>query len=153
MQSILSTDRAIPIWISDYVLMGYGTGAMMAVPAHDERDFEFAKHYHLPIVLSIDPDKSDEIARRSRRNIGGKTCWTGEGTAINSAQCDLSLNGLIHERGQRSSDQHGWKKNGSGKGAVNYKFRDWLFSRQRYWGEPFPILHFEDGTKRVLGDR
>ncbi len=119
--------RMIPIWISDYVLMGYGTGAIMAVPAHDERDEEFANQFELPIERVIDE----------------------EGKCINSASQELSLNGLsVQEAFEKVA--HWVEKKGMGKRTVHYKLRDWLFSRQRYWGEPFPILHFEDGSVRAL---
>lgn len=122
----------VPIWIADYVLMSYGTGAVMAVPAHDERDYEFAKKFDLPILYVIESEATDQ-------------CWTGDGNIINSG----FLNGLDVETAiQKASD---WVvSHGKGERSVNYKLRDWLFSRQRYWGEPFPILHFEDGTQRVL---
>ncbi len=133
-------NEKIPIWISDYVLISYGTGAIMAVPAHDDRDFEFAKKFDLPIIPVVEPpDPHDaELVRRE------ELCFTGDGRAINSgpfnglptAEFKEKITAWLAERGQ-------------GKKAVNYKLRDWLFSRQRYWGEPFPILHTEDG--RVIG--
>jgi len=125
--------KKIPIWISDYVLMTYGTGAVMAVPAHDERDFEFAKKYQLPVIPVVESeDKESE-------------CWTGDGKLIHSE----FLNGLCVEEAKKKIAE--WLvQNGKGERSVNYKLRDWLFSRQRYWGEPFPILHFEDGSKRIL---
>jgi leucyl-tRNA synthetase len=117
----------LPVWISDYVLMTYGTGAIMAVPAHDERDFEFAKKFNLPIKEVI---QSDDLL-------------------INSHNAELSLDGCDVEQAKHKVNQ--WlEKTGKGESTVTYKLRDWLFSRQRYWGEPFPILHFEDGTKRAL---
>ncbi len=129
----------IPIWISDYVLISYGTGAIMAVPAHDERDFEFARKFDLPIIPVVEPpDANDaELVRRS------ELCFIGEGKAINSGRFD----GLsTAEFKQQITD---WlAAQGLGKAAINYKLRDWLFSRQRYWGEPFPIMHTEDG--RIL---
>ena len=119
--------QKIPIWIADYVLMGYGTGAIMAVPAHDDRDKEFAEQYHLPIIPVI--DTTDRC--------------------FNSALADLNLNGLSIQEAFEASIL--WaEKTKIGKRKVNYKLRDWLFSRQRYWGEPFPILHFEDGSTRAL---
>jgi len=130
----------IPIWISDYVLISYGTGAIMAVPAHDERDFEFAKKFELPIIPVVESQDSEqaELVRQ------GKLCFVGDGRAINSGQFDgLSTS----EFKEQITD---WlAKKGQGRKAINYKLRDWLFSRQRYWGEPFPILHAEDG--RVIG--
>ncbi len=120
------TGRQIPIWIADYVLMGYGTGAVMAVPAHDERDSEFAKIYHLPIESVYE-----------------------EELVVKSSHESLSLNGL--KMPQAKEAMMDWlEQHSKGKRTINYKLRDWLFSRQRYWGEPFPILHFEDGTKRAL---
>lgn len=139
--------KKIPIWISDYVLMGYGTGAIMAVPAHDERDFEFANLFNLPIEPVYDPcDQSEEIRTEV---LAGKKCLAGEGVCINSANKDLSLNGLSVFEAKKK--MIAWlEAKGVGKGAVNYKLRDWLFSRQRYWGEPFPLMKFADGTVRLL---
>ena len=151
------TGEKIPIWIADYVLMGYGTGAVMGVPAHDERDFAFAHLYKLPIVAVKDPDLSEigagsllspEEAREAV--LSGKMCWTGEGKTIQSEKGDLSLNGLNIAASKEAVIS--WlERHSKGKRSVNYKLRDWLFSRQRYWGEPIPILHFEDGTMRPLG--
>lgn len=144
--------KEIPIWIADYVLMSYGTGAIMAVPAHDERDFEFAQKFRLPILPVYQPDSvpedvEDEVYRQEL--LDGKRCLSGEGCCFNSANAEVSLNGLNVEDSKKTIIE--WlEKKGFGKRMVNYKLRDWLFSRQRYWGEPFPILHFEDGTKRVL---
>lgn len=133
----------IPIWISDYVLMSYGTGAIMAVPAHDERDFEFATKFNLPIRCVVDPGEDHE---ERADVIAGKKCCIEGGTMVNSPGFD----GLSHKEAMRKVTQ--WlEENDFGKFEVHYKLRDWLFSRQRYWGEPFPILHLEDGTKRVLG--
>lgn len=119
----------IPVWVADYVLMGYGTGAIMAVPAHDERDHEFAVKYGLPIRQVVEPPAPTE------------GCYSGDGVAINSG----SLNGLATAAAKRTMIAllETMEKNGVGgfgKRTVNYKLRDWLFSRQRYWGEPFPIL-------------
>ena len=130
----------IPIWISDYVLISYGTGAIMAVPAHDERDFEFAKKFGLPIIPVVEPNdiQQAELVRQD------ELCFIGDGTAINSSRFD----GLsTAEFKEKITDWLAQK--GPGEKAVNYKLRDWLFSRQRYWGEPFPILHTEDG--RIVG--
>ncbi len=135
------TGKEIPIWISDYVLMGYGTGAVMAVPAHDERDFEFANIYKLPIMPVYDPGECEE----REAVLQGRQYWTGDGTLIHS--------GFLNGRSMEAAKQHmiEWlETNAKGKRTVNYKLRDWLFSRQRYWGEPIPILHFEDGTMRAL---
>jgi len=130
----------IPIWISDYVLISYGTGAIMAVPAHDERDFEFATKFELPIIPVVEPQDSEQAELVKQ----GKLCFVGDGRAINSGQFD----GLSTPEFKEQITN--WlAQKGKGKKAVNYKLRDWLFSRQRYWGEPFPILHTEDGF--VLG--
>jgi leucyl-tRNA synthetase len=126
----------IPIWISDYVLISYGTGAIMAVPAHDDRDFEFATTFNLPIIQVVQPDNPEEAALCEE----GKLCFTGDGTAINSGE----FTGLSTPEFKEKISA--WlESEGLGEKAVNYKLRDWLFSRQRYWGEPFPILHTEDG--------
>ncbi|MHC4337708.1 MAG: leucine--tRNA ligase, partial [Planctomycetota bacterium] len=133
-------NEKIPIWISDYVLISYGTGAIMSVPAHDERDFEFAKKFSLPIIPVVEPDDSEQAEQVKQ----GELCFVGDGRAINSGQ----FNGLsTSEFKERITN---WlAEKGLGKKAVNYKLRDWLFSRQRYWGEPFPIFHTEGG--RILG--
>ncbi|WP_018126787.1 leucine--tRNA ligase [Balneola vulgaris] len=125
--------KEIPIWIADYVLISYGTGAIMAVPAQDERDWEFAEKFDLPIVRTVQPEEGFE----------GKA-YTGNGPAINSE----FLNGLeIDEAKEKIID---WlEEQGAGKKAVNYKLRDWLFSRQRYWGEPFPIIHVDGEAKAI----
>jgi len=123
----------IPIYIADYVLISYGTGAIMAVPGHDERDWEFAKKYDLPIVAVLEGGNIEEEA------------FTGDGIHINS--------GFLDGLGKTESIQKAidWlEEKGLGKKEINYKLRDWIFSRQRYWGEPFPILKFEDGSIRIL---
>ena len=128
-----ATNEKIPIWIADYVLLGYGTGAIGGVPAHDERDLEFAKKFDLPIVVVVQPT-GDEPA------FG----FTGEGIAINSP----IINGLTSDEAKEKITS--WlEERGLGKRAINYKLRDWLFSRQRYWGEPFPIV-WETGKHRAL---
>lgn len=130
----------IPIWISDYVLISYGTGAIMAVPAHDDRDFEFAKKFDLPIIQVVEPPDPQDAERVHH----GQLCFTGDGTAVNSGP----FSGLPTQ--QFKEKITAWlAERGLGHRAVNYKLRDWLFSRQRYWGEPFPILHTEDG--RITG--
>ena len=146
--------KDIPIWIADYVLMGYGTGAIMAVPAHDERDFEFAKRFELPIVAVIEPDLQNypEAVPEGKAEeevyeevMTGKRCWPFDGKIIHSPL----INGLGNQEAKKIMTA--WlAENEFGEESVNYRLRDWLFSRQRYWGEPFPILHFEDGTKRAL---
>ena len=123
----------IPIWIADYVMMGYGTGAIMAVPAHDERDFEFATKFELPIVQVVQP--GEDVDWRG---------FTDYGTAVNS---DF-LDGL--PTSEAKAKMIGWlEANGKGKGRIQYKLRDWLFSRQRYWGEPFPIV-WKDGRHEAI---
>ncbi len=129
-----ATEKRIPIWIADYVMMGYGTGAIMAVPGQDERDWEFAEKFDLPIVRTVQIPEGWE-----------GQAFTGDGVAINS---DF-LDGLgVDEAKARMT---AWLVDkGLGEATVNYKLRDWLFSRQRYWGEPFPLLKLADGTVRVL---
>jgi len=118
-------DVRIPIWVADYVMMGYGTGAIMAVPAHDTRDYEFAQAYELPIVQVVQPPAGVDWRG-----------FTGDGIAVNSGEFD----GLPTTEFKKQITA--WlEENELGRGAVNYKLRDWLFSRQRYWGEPFPIVH------------
>lgn len=125
--------KRVPIWIADYVLATYGTGAIMSVPAHDQRDWEFATKYGLPIVEVVE---GGDIT---------KEAYTGDGVHINSE----FLNGLHNEEAIKKMIE--WlEQNGKGKGKVTYKLRDWLFSRQRYWGEPIPILHLEDGTMKPV---
>jgi len=141
----------IPIWIADYVLTGYGTGAIMAVPAHDTRDFEFAQKFGLPIVCIQDPDVADPDQRK--RIIVGAECWTEDGKYINSSNpsTGIDIDGLNKESGIAKITA--WIESKSlGKAKVNYKLRDWLFSRQRYWGEPFPVIHWEDGEISAMDD-
>ena len=200
--------KRIPIWVADYVLMGYGTGAIMAVPAHDERDFEFAKEFDLPMVAVVQPPESwfhdaiqrvgldaDYCKRQGKPNLpeqmtksatatagilggitaqdarailDGDTGWVrqvalpiyaqdpgifvetfcGEGTALNSAGFD----GL--STGEFKARIAAWlQEKGLGRGTVNYKLRDWIFSRQKYWGEPFPVLHDPDGGTMGMDER
>ena len=141
----------IQIWVADYVLMGYGTGAIMAVPAHDTRDFEFAQTFDIPIICILDPKNAPEEVRNQVLN--GEACWTEDGAYINSSnkEVGIDINGLSKEEGIATVTN--WlDSNGLGKATVNYKLRDWLFSRQRYWGEPFPVIHWEDGEVSVLDD-
>ncbi|MGI9089010.1 MAG: leucine--tRNA ligase [Chthoniobacterales bacterium] len=140
------TNERIPIWIADYVLMSYGTGAIMAVPAHDERDFEFAQCFSLPI--------REVVAERPRPNEGGEApcsmpplaCFAGEGFAVNSALIDGLPTAAAQTRMTEWLEAHN-----HGRRDIRYKLRDWLFSRQRYWGEPFPIV-WEDGRHHSLGE-
>ncbi len=144
----------IPIWTADYVMMGYGTGAIMAVPAHDTRDFEFATAFDIPVKCIIEPNAKE--AKAANVNIedvlAGKACWTGNGKMINSANsAGLDINEMEVTDSKRTTTD--WlKKHELGEFAVNYKLRDWLFSRQRYWGEPFPVIHMEDGSIRLIDD-
>ena len=125
-------DTKIPIWISDYVLISYGTGAIMAVPAHDDRDFEFAKKFNLPIIQVVEPPDAQQVELIKQ----GKLCFTGDGTAINSGQFTGFQTPDFKERITN------WlQEKNLGRKAINYKLRDWLFSRQRYWGEPIPVVH------------
>jgi leucyl-tRNA synthetase len=144
-------DKKIPIWVADYVLMGYGTGAIMAVPAHDIRDFEFAQKFSIPVVCIMDPKDAEPETRYKVLN--GKACWTEDGIYINSANPakGISINGLNKQNGIKTIIN--WlEENNLGKETINYKLRDWLFSRQRYWGEPFPVIHWEDGEISLLDD-
>lgn len=125
--------KKIPIWISDYVLASYGTGAIMAVPAHDTRDYEFARKFGLEIIPVLEGGNIEEEA------------WTEDGVHINSEW----LNGLGKE--EAIAKMIAWlEEKGVGEAKTTYKLRDWLFSRQRYWGEPIPIIHMEDGTTRTV---
>ncbi|MGQ8336447.1 leucine--tRNA ligase [Sunxiuqinia sp. A32] len=145
------TGKLIPIWVADYVLMGYGTGAIMAVPAHDTRDFEFAEKFEIPINCILDPKDADEETRE--KVLAGKACWTEDGAYINSSSdaTGLDINGLSKKEG--IAKVNSWlEEKGIGKATTNFKLRDWLFSRQRYWGEPFPVIHWEDGEVTVVQD-
>ncbi len=123
----------VPIWIADYVLAGYGTGAIMAVPGHDQRDWEFAKQFELPIIEVV---QGGDVS---------KEAYAGDGPHVNSGLLD----GLNNEAAIAKMIE--WlEQQGKGKGKVTYRLRDWLFSRQRYWGEPIPILHLEDGTMKPV---
>ena len=125
------TGESLPIWIADYVLASYGTGAVMGVPAHDERDFEFASKYDLPIVSVIEHNESG--------------CYEGDGPHIHSG----FLNGL--HNAEAITTMIDWlEAKGKGQRQVNYRLRDWLFSRQRYWGEPIPVIHWEDGSMSLV---
>jgi leucyl-tRNA synthetase len=143
--------KSIPIYVADYVLMGYGTGAIMAVPAHDTRDFEFAKKFKIPIDCILDPKNADAETRE--KVLAGEACWTEDGIYINSANAikGIDINGMNKEKGIATITAWLEEKN-IGKSAVNYKIRDWLFSRQRYWGEPFPIKHYENGNIEIADE-
>ena len=127
----------IPVWVADYVLASYGTGAIMAVPAHDERDYEFARKYDLPIREVVEGGDIE------------KEAYAGDGPHVQSANEDISLNGLPTDAAKEKITE--WlEQEGEGEHKVNYQLRDWLFSRQRYWGEPFPIVFTEDGGDKPV---
>jgi leucyl-tRNA synthetase len=134
--------ETIPVWIADYVLTGYGTGAIMAVPAHDERDHEFAVTFNLPIIEVVRAITVDSSHAQNQSNL--ETCFSGEGIAVNSPL----LEGLPTFEAKKKMI-HWIEEKGFGRGTITYKLRDWLFSRQRYWGEPFPII-WESGAHRPL---
>ncbi|MCX2948486.1 leucine--tRNA ligase [Lentzea sp. NEAU-D7] len=126
--------KEIPVYIADYVLMGYGTGAIMAVPGQDQRDWDFAKKFDLPIIRTVQPSEGFE-----------GEAYTGDGPAVNSG----FLDGMAIDDAKKT--MIGWlEENGHGHGTVQFKLRDWLFSRQRYWGEPFPVVYDEAGTAIAL---
>jgi leucyl-tRNA synthetase len=136
--------KKIPVWTADYVLISYGTGAIMAVPAHDTRDFEFAQTFSLPIIRVLDDPKSDNPETMSE-------AYTGNGVLVNSSNDTLDINGL--KKGDAISKVITWLESKElGKKAVNYKLRDWIFARQRYWGEPFPLYYTEEGEMEVIDD-
>ncbi|MDE5666261.1 MAG: leucine--tRNA ligase [Duncaniella sp.] len=133
------TGKEIPIWVSDYVLAGYGTGAIMAVPAHDSRDYAFARHFDLPIIPLIE---GCDVSEQSFEAKSGKM--------INSASADFSLNGLEVPEAIAATKKYIAEK-GIGKVKVNYRLRDAIFSRQRYWGEPFPV-YYKDGIPHLMDE-
>ena len=153
----LSGDH-IPIWIADYVLMGYGTGAIMAVPAHDERDFAFAKTFDLPIKAVVAPGDTwltEQGVSREAYLADARIsteAFVGNGMAVNSAADLLTLDGMDTKAAKATTIAF-LEQAGLGEGQTQYKLRDWLFSRQRYWGEPFPILHGPDGEIRPVDEQ
>ena len=141
----------IPVFISDYVLASYGTGAIMAVPAHDERDFDFAKVFDLPIVQVVAPADSEAAKTASAEPVP----YTGDAAFTDIATGVMVSSGFL--TGLSVDDARvkmiEWlEANGVGKAKTQYKLRDWLFSRQRYWGEPFPVIHWEDGTQSLVSE-
>ncbi|HEX4000493.1 MAG TPA: leucine--tRNA ligase [Pirellulales bacterium] len=138
--------QPVPIWIADYVLASYGTGAIMAVPAHDERDFEFAKTFGLPIVQVVAPLTPLPAIHEEIASL--QSAFVGEGAAINSGAYDGLSTAEVKEKIAANL-----ARGGLGRVAVNTKLRDWLFSRQRFWGEPFPILHEVDAAGKPTGRR
>ena len=147
------TGKDVPIFIADYVLMGYGTGAIMAVPSGDQRDFEFARTYNLPIVATQMPP----LSWFEQRNIAPSSdcstwpeAFVGDGEYIDSANDSLTLNGLSSISDAKSRMNVWLQSNGHGEATTTYRLRDWLFSRQRYWGEPFPIVYDEHGNAHAV---
>lgn len=137
----------IPVLIADYVLMGYGKGAIMSVPGHDERDMEFALKYNLPIIPVVIAEKMNEyeLINYYENVKAGKVCFTDNGYSVNSG----FITGLSTADAKTKITK--WlEEKGFGKSSINYKLRDWLFSRQRYWGEPFPIIHLENGKIKAM---
>ncbi|MFM0288119.1 leucine--tRNA ligase [Paraburkholderia megapolitana] len=124
--------KRLPVWVADYVLSGYGTGAIMAVPAHDRRDYEFAQTFSLPVIKVVDDGTGGDLA---------DAAYEGDGSMVNSG----FLNGLPTAQAKQAMLQ--WlEQHGAGRAKTTYRLRDWLFSRQRYWGEPIPVLHLADGS-------
>jgi leucyl-tRNA synthetase len=134
--------KQIPIWVADYVLLGYGFGAIMAVPAHDERDWDFAKKYNLPIVEVV----------KSPHNVNEMVFVATDEPCVNSSNSEVNIDGLAYE--QAFAKIVSWFEfKEIGRKKINFKLRDWLFSRQRYWGEPIPIIHWEDGTMSTVSEK
>lgn len=131
------SQKDIPVWSANYVLMDYGTGAVMAVPAHDERDFEFAKKFELPILPVIEHKELP---------------FTGDGKHIHSENQDFSLNDLNNQEACQKIIRY-FETKGQGQKTIQYKLRDWLFSRQRYWGEPIPLVHKKDSSVEAVPDQ
>ena len=137
------TGEAVPIWVSDYVLAGYGTGAIMAVPAHDSRDYAFAKHFNLPIIPLVE---GCDVSEESFDAKEGIVCNSPRKDAV--PYCDLNLNGLTIKEAIAATKKY-VKEHGLGRVKVNYRLRDAIFSRQRYWGEPFPV-YYKDGMPYMI---
>ncbi|MGO4662752.1 leucine--tRNA ligase [Terrabacter sp. 2TAF16] len=135
------TGERIPVFVADYVLMGYGTGAIMAVPGQDTRDWEFAEKFDIPIIRTVQPTEGHPADEP----------FLGDGVAINSANDRVSLDGL-HVAEAKARIVAFLEDEGIGEGTISYRIRDWLFSRQRYWGEPFPIMFDEDGVAYAVPD-
>ena len=149
------TKQPVPVWIADYVLMGYGTGAIMAVPSGDERDFAFARKHGLPIVATQMPPDSWFAAHKLTPSVDCASwpeAFVGEGTYVNSRNDTLSLDGLTEISVAKGRTNEWLTANNVGSTAITYKLRDWLFSRQRYWGEPFPIVYDEDDMPVAVPD-
>ncbi|MCC5995633.1 MAG: leucine--tRNA ligase [Oceanicaulis sp.] len=142
-----ATGRKVPIFVADYVLPDYGTGAVMGVPAHDERDFAFAKSYGLDIVPVIDPG-ADNPARAAV--LAGEACWTEDGVMLAAPDDSGLYQAGVRWRDAREQVADLLEARGMGRRVTSYNLRDWTFARQRYWGEPIPIVHWEDGTRTTL---
>jgi leucyl-tRNA synthetase len=144
--------EAVPVFVADYVVMGYGTGAIMAVPAHDQRDFDFARAFGLPITEVVSPSETWRAENQVAPGTPAEAwpgAYVGDGVGVHSANDDVSLDGL--RVADAKATLTAWLEGkGLGEGTVQYKLRDWLFSRQRYWGEPFPIVFGDDGEPRAL---
>ena len=151
--------QEIPVWVADYVLMGYGTGAIMAVPCGDQRDFQFARRFHLAVPAIQQPPSqwfaAHDLELQNGDGVDTSTwseAFVGDGAYINSSSASLSLDGLV-EVHEGVAVMNTWlEENSCGLATVNFKLRDWLFSRQRYWGEPFPIVYDEDDQPVSLPD-
>ncbi len=139
-------DSLIPVFTADYVLMGYGTGAIMAVPAHDERDFQFAKTFNLDIIPTIEPTDEDGAPEGFDNQ---EAAWTGDGVIVNSSRGDFTINGL--RKYDAIEKITNWLvEREIGEATTTFRLRDWLFSRQRYWGEPFPVVYDDQGRVHAL---
>jgi leucyl-tRNA synthetase len=150
------TGGDIPIWIADYVLMGYGTGAIMAVPSGDERDFAFARTYQLPIVATQQPTPEWFTAAGIEATLNCSewpNAYVGDGAYVNSSNDSISLAQYNTVADAKSAMNTWLTQQGCGEAAITYKLRDWLFARQRYWGEPFPIVFDTDGNPHAVPDQ
>ena len=149
------TGEQIPVWVADYVLMGYGTGAIMAVPSGDERDFAFARKYSLPIVATQRPPQEWFDAHGIAASLDCATwpdAYVGDGPYVNSKNASISLESHDTVSAAKSAMNAWLESQGKGTAAITYKLRDWLFARQRYWGEPFPIVFDDDGNPHAVPD-
>ena len=150
-----ATGREVPVWIADYVLMGYGTGAIMAVPSGDQRDFDFARAFGLPIVPTQRPPDAWFEARGIAPTLDcaqWPEAFVGDGPYVGSSNAEVTLEGCSTVDAAVSRMNAWLEQSGHGSAAVTYRLRDWLFSRQRYWGEPFPIVYDEHGVAREVPD-
>ncbi|TRO97312.1 leucine--tRNA ligase [Glycocaulis profundi] len=141
------TGARVEIFVADYVLFDYGTGAVMGVPAHDERDFEFAKTYGLPVIPVNDPGEGEPSREAVLK---GESCWTGDGAMLPPRMDDPVYEAGVPWQAAWETIADHLETTGAGRRVVSYNLRDWIFSRQRYWGEPIPIIHWEDGTRTTV---